>query len=226
MQQMQQVQQVQQNIKNYVKAILLLLMILSAGFCYSCDRGEVLSSLESIPAAQTVPAAELTQETAIPQEAPPTQAQIRYYVHICGEVEHPGVYEMEAGDRIYQVVERAGGYTQAAATDYLNLAEPVVDGMKLVVPDQNELAQATELYGAMGLNPERSSQGAVEAGKINLNTATKEQLMTLRGIGEARAGDIIRYRETHGNFSCIEDIMKVSGIKDAAFQKIKESITV
>jgi len=201
----------QQIIKKYVKAILLLLMILSAGFCYSCDRGEVLSSLESIPAAQT-------QETEKSQEAPPTEARVRYYVYICGEVKYPGVYEMEAGERIYQVVERAGGYTQAAAADYLNLAEPVADGMKLVVPDQNELAQAPELYEPMGLSRETA--------KINLNTATKEQLMTLRGIGEARAGDIIRYRETHGSFSCIEDIMKVSGIKDAAFQKIKESITV
>lgn len=199
----------QQIIKKYVKAILLLLMILSAGFCYSCDRGEVLSSLESIPAAQTERSTELT---------PPTEARVRYYVYICGEVKYPGVYEMEAGERIYQVVERAGGYTQAAAADYLNLAEPVADGMKLVVPDQNELAQAGELYGPTGLSRETA--------KINLNTATKEQLMTLRGIGEARAGDIIRYRETHGSFSCIEDIMKVSGIKDAAFQKIKESITV
>lgn len=216
----------QQIIKDYVKVILLLLMILAAGFCYSCDRGEVLSSLESIPAAQAVPEAELIQENEKLQEAPEVESAARYYVHICGEVEHPGVYEMEAGERIYQVVERAGGYTRAAAVDYLNLAEPVVDGMKLVVPDKSELAQAEDLYGPPGLNLEQSSQGAAETEKINLNTATKEQLMTLRGIGEARAGDIIRYRETRGNFSCIEDIMKVSGIKDAAFQKIKDSITV
>lgn len=216
----------QQIIKNYLKVILLLLMILSAGFCYSCDRGEVLSSLESIPAAQTAPEAELIQENVKLQEAQEVESAVRYYVHICGEVEHPGVYEMEAGERIYHVVERAGGYTQAAAADYLNLAEPVVDGMKLVVPDKSELAGAKDLYGLPGINLEQSSQGAVETGKINLNAATKEQLMTLRGIGEARAGDIIRYRETHGNFSSIEDIMKVSGIKDAAFQKIKDSITV
>lgn len=63
-------------------------------------------------------------------------------------------------------------------------------------------------------------------GKVNINTATKEELMTLRGIGEARAEDIIRYRESHGSFQRIEDIMKVSGIKDAAFEKIKGNITV
>lgn len=216
----------QQIIKNYVKVILLLLMILAAGFCYSCDRGEVLSSLESIPAAQTVSDTELIQENAKLQETPEAESAAGYYVHICGEVERPGVYEMKAGDRICQVVERAGGYTQAAAADYLNLAEPVADGMKLVVPDKSGLTQAEDLYGPPGLNREQGSRGVAETGKINLNTATKEQLMTLRGIGEARAGDIIRYRETHGNFSCIEDIMKVSGIKDAAFQKIKDSITV
>lgn len=215
-----------QIIKKYAKILLLLLMVLAAGFCYSCNRGEVLSSLESIPAESTVPDGELTPDLAKAQEVPPPEERITYYVHICGEVVHPGVYEMAAGERIYQVVERAGGYTLAAAVDYLNLAEPVVDGMKLVVPDQDELTQAVELYGPMGSGLAQGSPNGAETGKINLNTATKEQLMTLRGIGEARAGDIIRYRETYGGFSCIEDIMKVSGVKDAAFQKIKDSITV
>lgn len=208
-----------QIIKNYVKVILLLLMMLSAGFCYSCDRGETLSSLEPVPAAQTAPETEAAQKNGKPQEAPEAESAARYYVYICGEVERPGVYAMEAGERIYQVVERAGGYTRAAAANYLNLAEPVTDGMKLVVPDKSQ----QEL---LGINPEQNSRGAAEAGKINLNTATKEQLMTLSGIGAARAADIIRYRETHGGFGSIEDIMKVPGIKDAAFQKIKDSIKV
>ncbi|MBS5064105.1 MAG: helix-hairpin-helix domain-containing protein [Hungatella hathewayi] len=79
--------------------------------------------------------------------------------------------------------------------------------------------------------PGSGSYGAVVSGqgqsaKVNLNTASKEQLMTLRGIGESRAEDIIRYREEHGAFGAIEEIMEISGIKDAAFQKIKDDITV
>lgn len=206
----------QQFITKYAKIILLLFVMLAAGFCYSCDRGEALSSLEPI-------STEVIQEAGEAPELSLPEAAARYYVHICGEVESPGVYEMEAGERIYQVVERAGGYTQAAATDFLNLAELVTDGMKLVVPDQNQLALAADLYGTMG---QQDSLNPAKASKVNLNKATKEQLMTLPGIGLAKAEDIIRYRETHGGFSRIEDIMKVSGIKDAAFQKIKDSITI
>jgi competence protein ComEA len=135
-------------------------------------------------------------------------------------VAFPGVYELEEGSRIFQAVEVAGGFTENAAADSLNMAEPVKDGMELKVPDKEEakvlLDQA--LYSGTG-----SSEGRR---KVNLNTADKGQLMTLRGVGEAKADDIIRYRESHGGFQKIEDIMKISGIKEAAFLKIKDDITV
>ena len=154
----------------------------------------------------------------------------------------PGVYEMEEGSRIFQVVERAGGFTERAAAQYLNMAQVVCDGMKIVVPDGESLDGA-ERYG---LDSEGGNYGAGSAGagvimpegktaggstakekvKVNLNTATREELMTLKGIGEAKADDIIAYRESHGGFQKIEDIKKISGIKDAAFEKIKDDITV
>lgn len=164
------------------------------------------------------------------------------FVHVCGEVVNPGVYELAAGQRVYEAVGLAGGFTEEAASGWLNLAEPVRDGMKVEVPSR---AQAKELAEKLGIGigedgssalgsselVQRAAGGqAAEAAsvpaKVNINTAAKEELMTLRGIGEARAEDIIRYRESHGSFRKIEDIMKVSGIKDAAFQKIKENITV
>lgn len=77
----------------------------------------------------------------------------------------------------------------------------------------------------MGRLPQKR-QKEESSGKVNLNQATKEQLMGLSGIGEAKAGDIIRYRDEHGGFQSIEDIMKVPGIKDAAYQKIKDEVTV
>lgn len=155
------------------------------------------------------------------------------FVHVCGEVQRPGVYELVEGQRVFEAVELAGGFTADAAESFLNLAEPVRDGMKVQVPDK-AMAQDSVAAGLPG-GGIYSSGGIVIPGgenadtvhtKININTASKEELMTLRGIGEARAEDIIRYRQQRGGFGSIEDIMKVSGIKDAAFQKIKDDITV
>lgn len=170
------------------------------------------------------------------------------YVHICGEVVSPGVYEMEEGSRIFQVVERAGGFTEQAAAQYLNMAQEVCDGMKIVVPDTSSLEGEEQFGIEAGENggaaagkagpgiivpgtPKNAGNGGTAGGepvkgKVNLNTASKEELMTLKGIGEAKADDIISYRESHGGFQKIEDIMKISGIKNAAFEKIKDDITV
>lgn len=150
-------------------------------------------------------------------ETEATAEVLGIFIHVCGEVERPGVYEMKPGNRVFEAVERAGGFTDKAASDYLNLAQPLTDGMKITVPDK-ELAKT--------LSESESEQQTVSGDKVNINTATKEQLMTLRGVGEARAADIIAYRQQNGSFKKIEDIMEVSGIKEAAFQKIKESITV
>lgn len=168
-----------------------------------------------------------------------------YYVHVCGQVVNPGVYALEPGSRIYEAVERAGGFGPEAATSYLNLAWEIADGMKIEVPTASQ-AKEWEKTGNTGIesgpagadrtaaNPRRPGAAADSLNasplgaerKVNLNTAGKEELMTLKGIGEAKAEDIIKYRETYGPFQKIEDIMNISGIKDAAFQKIKDSITV
>ena len=139
------------------------------------------------------------------------------YVHVCGEVKRPGVYELKEGQRVYEAVHLAGGFTDQAAESYLNLAQPVEDGMKLEVPNRDQAPEPE--WPKPGESPKTQA-------KVNLNKASKEELMALRGIGEAKAEDIIRYREEQGGFNCIEDIMNISGIKDAAFQKIKEEITV
>lgn len=220
--------------------IVVAVLVITAGFCHSCGRrSETVSlrvdtaetgGLQAEDVASSLPEAaggsgeehgSPVEDGSLPAAIPPAEV---CYVHICGAVARPGVYEMEEGQRIYQVVEQAGGYTQDAAVDYLNLAEPVADGMKLVVPTQEELLSepGENLYGTAALR----KPTAAEPAKVNLNTATKEELMGLSGIGEARAGDIIRYRENSGGFQAIEDIMKVPGIKDAAFQKIKDEITV
>lgn len=148
-----------------------------------------------------------------------------FYVHICGEVISPGVYELEDGSRVFQAVEKAGGLTENAAAEYLNMAERISDGMKIVVLSKEE-AEAAKARGELSISSSAEKQEQGQKSRINLNTATKEELMTLRGIGKAKADDILQYRKSRGGFQKIEDIMKISGIKDAAFQKIKEDITV
>ena len=156
-----------------------------------------------------------------------------YFVHVCGAVVNPGVYGVEPGSRIYEAVDLAGGFGPEAAWSYLNLAQEIADGMKIEVPTERQ-AEEWEKEGRAGVTAGPVSQGGAggrESGsagsaKVNINTAGKEELMTLKGIGESKAEDIIRYRETYGPFERIEDIMNISGIKDAAFQKIKDSITV
>lgn len=200
----------------WIKGFLLSVFVLTAGGCYA-NNAEPLSGT-----------AKYVQDTSVQEgEAPAAETALdtgrntRCYVHVCGEVNRPGVYEMESGQRIYQAIELAGGFTDRAAADYLNMAEEIRDGMKLLVPDQESVKDLTESdlkAAAAELSP--------DGGKVNLNTATKEQLMTLKGVGEAKAEDIIRYRSEHGAFRQIEDIMKVPGIKNAGFEKIKDKITV
>lgn len=146
------------------------------------------------------------------------------YVYICGEVIKPGVYELSGDSRIYEAVDAAGGFTENAAREYVNLASKVSDGMQITIYNREEAASLLADSAPVGENAGKS--GTSGSGLVNLNTATKEELMTLKGIGESKAEDIIRYREKSGGFKKIEDIMKISGIKENGFQKIKDSITV
>lgn len=141
-------------------------------------------------------------------------------VHVCGAVQNPGVYTLEEGSRIYQAVEAAGGFTQKAGADYLNQADRISDGMKIYVPDLDELQDMAwqEISGSVS--------GDAEDGLVNINTADEALLCTLSGVGSSRAKSIIAYRQEHGAFQKIEDIMNVEGIKEGLFQKIRDNITV
>ena len=180
-------------------------------------------------------------ENAAPEgqskENPQTPEPRILYIHVCGEVAAPGVYELPAGSRMYEAVEKAGGMTSEAAQESVNLAQAIEDGQQLRIPSREEIRKYQETGkdvsgllgagGAAGNGSESASQkSGSSAALINLNTASKEELMTLNGIGAARAEAILSYREQKGGFRTIEDIMKVPGIKNAAFQKIKDKITV
>ena len=160
-------------------------------------------------------------------------------VHICGAVSAPGVYELPAGSRIIDAVEAGGGFLPEADEACCNLAEEIVDGCQIYIMTKSESCADGQTEKKAGIqtspdgdmqttdrNVRSNSAPALENGLVNLNTADVAALMTLPGIGESRAKAIISYREQQGAFTKIEDIMKISGIKQAAFSKIKDKITV
>jgi competence protein ComEA len=150
------------------------------------------------------------------------------YIYICGEVTNPGVYILNATARLCDAVEAAGGMTESASRTYWNLAMQLSDGQMIYVPTMEEAAERDfSPLSADGTDiPNQESDGIAGDGRVDINKATKEQLMTIPGIGEAKANSIIAYREESGAYAAIEDIMKVSGIKEGLFQSIKEYITV
>ncbi len=141
------------------------------------------------------------------------------YVYICGAVAEPGVYQVDEGGRIYELVELAGGFTEDADTCSVNLAETVEDGQMIQILTQAESEALTAASSA-------STEAVSGSGKININTATATELTALNGIGEAKAAAIVAYRETYGSFQSIEEIMLVDGIAEGTYEKIRAYIEV
>ena len=154
------------------------------------------------------------------------------YVHVCGAVKNPAVYALPDGARVCDAIAKAGGLTETAADDYVNQARFLTDGERVYIPEKDELSNlsATQYAAGQLVSDTGQSQGngsttdSQQIFPVNINTAGISELTTLPGIGESRAESIITYRETHGAFSRIEDIMKISGIKGAAYEKIKDKI--
>lgn len=145
-----------------------------------------------------------------------------FFVDVCGAVRNPGVYELPPDSRIFEAVAMAGGFTEEACRDYLNQAQKIEDGMQIRIPTQEEVS-------SLNLGGEVSKEGGFtgqDDGRININTASKEQLCSLPGIGEAKAESIISYREQNNGFSAMEEIMNVEGIKDGLYAKIKDKIKI
>ncbi len=143
------------------------------------------------------------------------------YVQVSGAVRNPGVYALPEGSRVFQAVELAGGLTEEAEPRSLNQAQPLTDGEMIWVMTAEEAAAQSTLAGNLPGDVESKDDG-----KVNLNTATKEELMELPGIGAAKAASILAWRESNGSFAQIEDLMKIEGIKEGVFSKIEDYVKV
>lgn len=207
-----------QNKSKVSKVIIMFLLISIVVFCMvGCAEEQKddlksfsLESQEDLSAEESIENAEVEEEITISETI---------YVYVCGAVETPGVYELKADARVYNAIACAGGLKEDADPDYINQAKLLSDGEQIYIPTQEEVAQG-------GISEQIAKSSGDTEGKIDINIATKEELMTLNGIGESRAENILRYRQEQGGFQCIEDLMNVEGIKEGIFQKIKDSITV
>ena len=193
---------------------------------------------------QQTAAGQMSAEQTVWEESEDSQT---IYVHVCGAVENPDVYELPAGSRVYEAVQAAGGFTEDADSNYVNQAQKLSDGAKLVIPTLEQI-QAIASEGAnsdavgivdipngadgQGIVPSlagsdvAAGQSNTSDGRININTASDAELCNIPGIGAVRAAAIVAYRQEKGSFASVEEIMNVSGIKEGTYEKIKDSIKV
>ena len=144
------------------------------------------------------------------------------YVDVGGEVNYPGLYSLPEGSRINDAIIIAGGATEKADLSEVNLAYILSDALKITIPKKEVEIKKKKAIVSKSINISGNNS---ELGKININTASKEQLKTLYGIGDSTAEKIIKYREEKGTFSNTEELKKVSGIGESKYSKIAEKIT-
>lgn len=204
----------------------ILISALAVLLCSGCRSGSTSAELTEITGDMSTSGeqdAEVLDREEDQKDTEREEQPQEICVHVCGAVVNPGVYQLPLGSRLYEAVAAAGGLREDAEDTSLNQASVVEDGQQIYVPTREEVASGA--FG--GANSESSGDSdAMAEGKVNINTADKEQLMTLRGIGESKAAAIIHYRETHGDFQSIEELMQIDGIKEGVFQKIRDMIKI
>ena len=185
-----------------IGGILLILVGMGSLFSKKEESVEETTVVEMTVLAEKTEVS-TTQETVI-------------FVDIKGAVKNPGVYQMKVGDRVKDALDAAGGLTEEADSQKVNLAKRLEDQMVIVVPKVGE--EAEEIPAG------ETRKEATKEGKVNINTATVEELKTLKGVGEKKAEAIIEYRKKNGSFQTKEDLMKVRGIGKKLFESFQERI--
>ena len=207
--------------------ILLGMLVLAGCLLFGCEKRRTELFSEEKQDTEEAGAASGQEERELQSSQQITASQT-VFVHVCGAVENPGVYELAGDARVYQAVEAAGGFLPEACEEYVNQAGALTDGTRLYIPTEDEVRELSQA-GKDTLTEELLLQSDSETdpvdGLVNINTASMEELCTLPGIGEGKARHIISYRENTGRFEQIEDIMKVEGIKEGLFGKIRDLIT-
>ena len=202
----------QKRLLSIIAGVVAILMIIFVG------RG-VMNS----PKKENVMVTNAVHTTRVEVESTTTMPQ-NCYVDIKGEVLRPGVYEFSCESRIQEVIKKAGGFTEEADETKINLAQKITDQMQIIVPKLN----ASQDGGVIGEDSKtnQKSPSSSKQGIVNINTATLEELQTLKGIGKKKAEAILQYRKEHGAFHSKEDLLQVKGIGKKALEAIESQVSV
>jgi len=224
-----------------ISAILTCTFIITAGVFYSCsynkqeDTTSIISSLtqedeknkSALGTSEDVNNTSKNEQELIQtvqmEEALPKEEYI--YIHLCGAVANPDVYQVEAGARLVDIIDLAGGLCEDAAGDYINQAQIVADGQRIYIPNKEEIKNVTAddyLEGNQLVLGEETETNVL----VDINVANVDELMNLPGIGKAKADSIIEYRKTNGKFHSIDELMNIAGIKEGLFAQLSLYVTV
>lgn len=185
--------------------IIVLILMFGMSLLVGCSSGGTIMTADTESLDTGV--SDLEDTTKIVSA---TETATFLYVYVCGYVEQPGVYPLKPGARICDALELAGGVTSDGKPEALDQAQHVEDGQTIYVPGRYEDVD----------------NAVLDDGLVDINKADKTMLMTLPGIGESKAEMILQYREEHGDFEAVEDLMNIPGIKEGVYNKIKDSIKV
>ena len=193
------------NRKYFLIAIIVLFILLSFIFFGHNTNEEFVEPIEK-------------EKVELPKEEKEVMIDIK------GEIENPGIYEATEDNRVMDIINQAGGLKSDADTSDINLSMKVEDEMVIIVPKKDEeQKEEPSIKNDASIN---KNEIPPVSGKVSINSATKEELMTVKGIGEVKANKIIEYRNTNGKFNSLEELTNVSGIGTKTFEKIKEYLTL
>lgn len=219
--------------KKQITTAIIFLFFLAGGLWYGITTGGFFAQKDTTKLVGVLSTGQPEAVSATPElsggitqtagtEGPESETEL--VVYVCGAVNQPGIYTLPADSRLYEAITLAGGFSAAADPAYHNLARVLSDGERIYIlsaAETKELTVSQQVEGETGGN-----SAGTETALLNINTATAEQLTALPGIGDAKAASIVEYRLKIGKFTAIEELMNVSGIGEAMFEKIKDKITV
>lgn len=211
--------QVKRWLMEYKKVLSIIGGVLAVIVIILVGRGMMASSMkEKVMVTNAVNTTRVEETTTImPQNC---------YVDIKGEVLRPGVYEFSCESRMQEVIKKAGGFTEEADETKINLAQKISDQMQIIVPNLHSKQEGgvTEGNSEKG-NSSNSTPSNSKQETVNINTATLEELQTIKGIGKKKAEAILQYRKEHGAFRTKEDLLQVKGIGKKALEAIESQVT-
>ena len=205
-------------VKKYLKIIILFISIIVIIASYF-----VITKLESSNVNEEVIKEKIAYVETTSEES--TSTSNNFYVDVKGEVKNPNVYMVSEGMLVIDAINLAGGFTKNAYTDNINLSKKLNNEMVIIVGNKKDYTTSTTVKVINDALIKEEKKDNTNKALVNINTASKEELMTITGIGESKANSILEYRNKT-KFNSIEDIKNISGIGDKFFEQIKNYITV